>query len=44
MWPGDLENIFGRLKNLNANFGFASNDRPFIFGEVIDHGGESISG
>ena len=23
MWPGDMENIFGRLKNLNTNYGFA---------------------
>ncbi|CAO1306605.1 unnamed protein product [Diamesa hyperborea] len=44
MWPGDLQNIFGRLKNLNVNFGFSSDARPFIVGEVIDHGSESISG
>lgn len=44
MWPGDLENIFNRLKNLNTNFGFSSGARPFIVGEVIDHGSESISG
>lgn len=44
MEPRDLENIFGRLNNLNTNFGFAAGSRPFIVGEVIDHGGEAISG
>lgn len=36
MWPGDLENIWGRLKNLNVNYGFAANSRPFVVGEVYD--------
>lgn len=44
MWPEDLQNIFGRLKNLNTNYGFAANSRPFIVGEVIDNGGEAIDG
>jgi alpha-amylase len=44
MEPSDLQNIFGRLKNLNTNYGFAANSRAFIVGEVIDHGGEAISG
>lgn len=35
MWPGDLEIIWGRLRNLNTNYGFASNSRPFVVGEVI---------
>lgn len=35
MWPGDLEVIWGRLKNLNTNYGFAANSRPFVVGEVI---------
>jgi alpha-amylase len=43
MWPADLENMFGRVKNLNTAFGFAPNLRPFVVGEVIDNGGESIS-
>lgn len=34
-WPGDLEVIWGRLKNLNINYGFPSNARPFVVGEVI---------
>lgn len=38
MWPGDLENIFGRLNNLNTDFGFAAGSRPFIVMEVIDPG------
>ncbi|CRK95800.1 CLUMA_CG009256, isoform A [Clunio marinus] len=42
MWPGDLTNVFGRLKNLNTNYGFAANSRPFITQEVIDLGGETI--
>lgn len=44
MEPADLANIFGRLKNLNTNFGFAANSKAFIVGEVIDNGGEAISG
>lgn len=43
MWPGDLQNIFGRLNNLNATYGFPANSRPFITQEVIDLGGEAIS-
>mgnify|MGYP002655326128 CR=1 FL=1 len=35
MEPSDLANIFGRLTNLNVNFGFPANSRPFIVGEVI---------
>lgn len=44
MHPADLANMFGRLDNLNVNFGFPQNARPYIVGEVIDHGGEAISG
>jgi alpha-amylase len=44
MEPSDLQVIFGRLKTLNTNFGFAANSRAFVVGEVIDHGGEAISG
>lgn len=44
MHPADLANIFDRLTNLNTNYGFAANSRPFIVGEVIDNGGEAISG
>lgn len=43
MWPGDLGVIFGRLKNLNTNYGFAPNSRAFITQEVIDLGYETIS-
>lgn len=43
MWPGDMQAIFSRLKNLNTNYGFASNSRAFITQEVIDLGGEAIS-
>ena len=41
MWPGDLANIFGRLKNLKSSV-FGSNKKPFIFQEVIDMGGNPI--
>jgi alpha-amylase len=43
MWPGDVAHIFSRLKNLNTNYGFAANSRPFITQEVIDLGGEAIT-
>lgn len=41
MWPGDLENIFYRLNDLKSDT-FGSGNRPFIFQEVIDMGGEAI--
>jgi len=41
MWPGDLENVFSRLNDLNSG-SFGSGNRPFIVQEVIDMGGESI--
>ena len=41
MWPKDLANTFGRLKNLKSSV-FGSNKKPFIFQEVIDMGGEPI--
>lgn len=42
MWPGDLENILGRLHNLNTGLGFPSGAKPYIVTEVIDLGGEPI--
>jgi len=42
MWPGDLQQIFNRLKNLNTNHGFPAGARAFITQEVIDLGGEPI--
>ncbi|XP_052759709.1 alpha-amylase-like isoform X1 [Mya arenaria] len=42
MWPGDLENIFGRLQNLRSDV-FGSGKKPFIYQEVIDMGGEPIT-
>ncbi|XP_032821982.1 alpha-amylase-like [Petromyzon marinus] len=42
MWPGDIQDIVGRLKNLNSQY-FPSNSKAFIFQEVIDLGGEAIS-
>ncbi|XP_063696476.1 alpha-amylase A-like [Culicoides brevitarsis] len=43
MWPSDLEIIYGRLLNLNTEFGFPMNAKPFIVQEVIDLGGEGIN-
>lgn len=37
MWPGDLEGIQGKVRDL------PSGGRPFFFHEVIDMGGEAIS-
>ena len=42
IWPDDMEIIFSRLNNLNENV-FGLRYRPFIFQEVIDMGGSSIS-
>nr|AGN55419.1 amylase [Pinctada fucata]AGN55420.1 amylase [Pinctada fucata] len=41
MWPGDLRAVFGKLHNLNTKY-FNSGQKPFIFQEVIDMGGEAI--
>lgn len=43
MWPEDLETIFNELNDLNTEFGFIASSRPFIYQEVIDYGGESVS-
>jgi alpha-amylase len=43
MWPKDLEVIYSRLNNLNTAHGFPANARPYIYHEVIDHGGEAVS-
>ncbi|XP_049873289.1 alpha-amylase 4N-like isoform X1 [Pectinophora gossypiella] len=42
MWPEDLKNIYSRLDNLNPEFGFAPNSKPYIFQEVIYYGNEAI--
>lgn len=34
MWPGDLNNIYSRLKNLNTQW-FSAGSRPFIYQEVL---------
>ncbi|XP_064371895.1 pancreatic alpha-amylase-like [Dromaius novaehollandiae] len=43
MWPGDIKAFLDKLNNLNTNW-FSSGSRPFIFQEVIDLGGEPITG
>ncbi|XP_062844246.1 pancreatic alpha-amylase [Trichomycterus rosablanca] len=42
MWPGDLQVMYGKLKDLNTKW-FSSGSRPFIYQEVIDLGGEPIT-
>lgn len=42
MWPSDLAAIYGKLNNLNKEFGFRPNAKPYIFQEVIYHGNEAI--
>lgn len=44
MFPADLDYMFARLHNLNTAHGFPANTKPFIVGEVIDHGNDVISG
>lgn len=34
MWPGDLENIYRRVNNLNTTAGFRPGTRPLFFNEV----------
>uniref|UniRef100_A0A336MEQ5 Alpha-amylase n=1 Tax=Culicoides sonorensis TaxID=179676 RepID=A0A336MEQ5_CULSO len=43
MWPQDLEVIYNIIDNLNTEFNFPRNSRPFIVQEVIDLGGEGIT-
>lgn len=38
MWPADLKKIVASLKNLNTEYGFSPNSKPFVFQEVIDPG------
>ncbi|KAL7850851.1 hypothetical protein AOLI_G00212070 [Acnodon oligacanthus] len=42
MWPEDLNAVYRRLNNLNTKW-FSSGSRPFIYQEVINLGGETIS-
>ncbi|KAL0838998.1 hypothetical protein ABMA28_016995 [Loxostege sticticalis] len=42
MWPTDLGAIYSRLHNLNTDFGFRPNTKPFIYQEVIYYGNEPI--
>nr|KAG5694115.1 hypothetical protein BaRGS_005870 [Batillaria attramentaria] len=41
MWPGDMKNVFSRLKNIRSDL-FGEGKEPFIVQEVIDQGGEPI--
>lgn len=42
MWPQDLSEIYKRLHNLNTEFGFPPEARPYIYQEVIYYGNEPI--
>nr|ACA34374.1 alpha-amylase [Lithobius forficatus] len=43
MWPGDLTEIFNRIKDLNQEY-FQAGSKPFVYQEVIDTGsGEAVS-
>lgn len=43
MWPADLSEIYGRVKDLSTEHGFVAGSRPFIYQEVIDMGYEGVS-
>ncbi|XP_004924134.1 alpha-amylase 4N [Bombyx mori] len=42
MWPHDLKEMYNRLNNLNVDFGFLPNTKPYIYQEVIYRGNEPI--
>lgn len=44
MYPKDLAEIYKALKNLNTEFGFPANSRPYIYQEIIDLGADSTIG
>ncbi|XP_028177603.1 alpha-amylase-like [Ostrinia furnacalis] len=43
MWPADLGAIYAKLHNLNTDFGFQPNTKPYIYQEVIYYGNEPIT-
>ncbi|XP_052859934.1 alpha-amylase 4N-like [Anopheles cruzii] len=43
MWPGDLASIYQKLKPLNIMFDYPPFATPFIYQEVFDLGGESVT-
>ncbi|XP_044760752.1 alpha-amylase-like [Coccinella septempunctata] len=42
MLPEDMGIIFGRLKDLNTDYGFAPGSRAFIYQEVAGFGGDAV--
>lgn len=38
IWPHDLDEMMGELKNLNTEFGFEENVRPFVLIDLVDFG------
>ncbi|XP_040560460.1 pancreatic alpha-amylase isoform X2 [Gallus gallus] len=43
MWPGDIRAFLDKLHDLNTQW-FSAGTKPFIYQEVIDLGGEPITG
>ncbi|KAM7345297.1 alpha-amylase 2-like [Cochliomyia hominivorax] len=43
IWPIDLKKIFKQVKNLNTEFNFKKNSRPFLYYDVFDLGLDPIS-
>ncbi|KAJ2948965.1 hypothetical protein O0L34_g5903 [Tuta absoluta] len=43
MWPEDLKVIYSQLDDLNTEFGFPPNTKPYIYQEVIYYGNEPIT-
>lgn len=42
MWPKDLRQIFGAVKDLSPEFGFPPNSRPFVISELVDFGSSEV--
>ncbi len=42
MYPGDVDNVMGRLNDLNTQW-FPADTKPYVYMEVIDLGGEAVS-
>ncbi|KAL5287419.1 Amy-d family protein [Megaselia abdita] len=43
MWPIDCRDIYAQVNDLNTDFDFPENARPFFYQEVVDMGSEAIS-
>ncbi|XP_055907429.1 alpha-amylase 2-like [Eupeodes corollae] len=43
IWPVDIKKIFGKLNNLNTDFDFPEEARPFCLIEIIDTNRQAVS-